>query len=301
MKSNLIDDLDVKIDDETFDKVYNSQGLFFQNLIPELDPIQISQDLLNPKKSILQAEILQKYISLKGKTVLEIGSGLGVNHIIWSKNYNADCYGIEPQEAGFDGSYEISRELIKKNDLDETRIINALGENIPFNDNYYDIIYSTNVLEHVQCPEQVIKEALRVLKPGGIMQIVYPNYHSFFDGHYGIFHPPVLFKSFFPWYVKTVFNRDPSFAKTLRTELNVFWTQKTLERLKSKYDFEVLSLGEEIFMERMKTLDFQAWGALKILKSILNLLHKIKITLLIGYIMKVLRLWTPIILTLKKK
>jgi ubiquinone/menaquinone biosynthesis C-methylase UbiE len=290
----------ILINEDDFNKVKNSQGIFFHKLIKSISPESIAEDLLNPKKSILQGEILQKYINLEGKRVLEIGSGLGINHIVWTKNFKANCYGIEPSEEGFNSSFEISKELIKNNGLDESKIINAFGENIPFDDNYFDILYSTNVLEHVSDPEKVLNEAMRVLKPGGILQIIYPNYHSFFDGHYGLFHPPVLFKSFFPWYVGSIFNRDPAFAKTLRTELNVFWTYKILKRLKKTYNFEVLSLGEDVFMERITNLNFEAWGSLKLLKSILEKLHKLKITFFIGIIMRLFRSWTPIILTVRK-
>lgn len=44
---------------------------------------------------------------------------------------------------------------------------------MPFADNTYDILFANHVLEHVKDPQQCMKEALRVLKPGGmaIMQV----------------------------------------------------------------------------------------------------------------------------------
>jgi SAM-dependent methyltransferase len=41
------------------------------------------------------------------------------------------------------------------------------GLNIPFEDNYFDIIYCKQVFEHVRYPEQLILDILRVLKKGG--------------------------------------------------------------------------------------------------------------------------------------
>lgn len=41
------------------------------------------------------------------------------------------------------------------------------GINIPFEDNYFDLIYSNQVLEHVTHPRELLKEVSRVLKPGG--------------------------------------------------------------------------------------------------------------------------------------
>ena len=41
------------------------------------------------------------------------------------------------------------------------------GERIPFEDGRFDIVYSTQVLEHVHRPEPLLAEVARVLRPGG--------------------------------------------------------------------------------------------------------------------------------------
>lgn len=56
------------------------------------------------------------------------------------------------------------------------------GINIPFEDNYFDIVYSNQVFEHVRYPEALLKEIYRVLKPDGyfIGSVSYLEpYHSF--------------------------------------------------------------------------------------------------------------------------
>ena len=55
----------------------------------------------------------------------------------------------------------------------------------PLPTSYFDVVYSSNVLEHVKEPPKVISEIIRVLKPGGHAQIVVPNYGSWWEGHYG--------------------------------------------------------------------------------------------------------------------
>ena len=41
------------------------------------------------------------------------------------------------------------------------------GEHIPFEDGRFDLVYSTQVLEHVRRPEPLLAEVARVLRPGG--------------------------------------------------------------------------------------------------------------------------------------
>ena len=267
----------------------------------DFDPVRVAREALAPQKSINQANILLKYTELKNKKVLEIGSGWGINFIVWTKKYNINGYGLEPEGPGFESSFKISRRLVKYNNIDENRIINAMGENIPFIDDTFDVVFSTNVLEHVKDPVKVLSEALRVLKPGGILQIIYPNYHSYYDGHYNIIHPPIPSNKFFQWYVKTFFCRDPAFAKTLRTELNVKWTQKNIKKLIGTYDFEILSFGKEVFIERMENLNFDTTGNLIKVKAFLSIMKRMKVNVMMGKIILLLNGWSPIILTLRKK
>jgi len=59
--------------------------------------------------------------------------------------------------------------------LDEAKIIKLADNQIPYEDNTFDIVFSDNVLEHVQDPEFVFQEIMRVLKIGGIFMSKTPN------------------------------------------------------------------------------------------------------------------------------
>ncbi len=48
------------------------------------------------------------------------------------------------------------------------------GQNLPFRDNLFDTIICIDVIEHVPNPQQMIKELVRVLKPGGILILSTP-------------------------------------------------------------------------------------------------------------------------------
>ena len=47
---------------------------------------------------------------------------------------------------------------------------------MPFKNNSYDAVICSEVLEHVDSPEDSIKELIRVLKPGGILALSVPRY-----------------------------------------------------------------------------------------------------------------------------
>jgi SAM-dependent methyltransferase len=50
----------------------------------------------------------------------------------------------------------------------------ATAERLPFADGEFDFVWIFDVLEHVEDPEQVLREVARVLKPGGGFHIVLP-------------------------------------------------------------------------------------------------------------------------------
>jgi ubiquinone/menaquinone biosynthesis C-methylase UbiE len=55
----------------------------------------------------------------------------------------------------------------------------AIGEHLPFPDNIFDCILLSEVIEHLEAPQISIREAVRVLCPGGRLLITTPNYRSF--------------------------------------------------------------------------------------------------------------------------
>ena len=96
-----------------------------------------------------------------GKRVLEIGVGAGSDHLNWAKA-GADLFGVDLTEKGI----ETTRKRLNLYDL-KSNLQRIDAENLPFEDNYFDIVYSWGVIHHSEDTEQIIKEILRVLKPGG--------------------------------------------------------------------------------------------------------------------------------------
>jgi SAM-dependent methyltransferase len=113
------------------------------------------------------------------------------------KGYNV--YGVEPSLNSFEGRYAVAVDLIKENGVSnpDQRLFNCTGENmflIP--DRFADVVYSYQVLEHLQNIDKVLLEVDRVLKPNSIAYFTMPNYNSLYEGHYEILWIPyVLSKS----------------------------------------------------------------------------------------------------------
>lgn len=231
------------------------------SLLPVFSPLQSRtfseddnlSDFLDLKKSMKRAGLLAKYATLDGSAkLLEIGSGFGTNLAIWLLEFGVDGYGVEPTSPGFDAGFVASRILFSANGLDPERIFETPGEKLPFPNATFDIVYSANVLEHTADPKKVLSEAVRVLKPGGILHMEMPNFLSYFEGHYMVVMPPVLWKGMLGQVIRFIYRRDPRYADTLRTEINPVWMRSTFQEINRVMPVKLLSTGGEVFRDRLR-------------------------------------------------
>lgn len=114
-------------------------------------------------------DIILSYIQ-KDKTglnILDIGCGDGS---LLNKIANNNLYGIDisPEQL----------EIAKSRGI-KAQNINIDKQNLPYPDNYFDIIISSEVIEHVLVPDNLLKETYRVLKKDGIFILTTPNLASF--------------------------------------------------------------------------------------------------------------------------
>lgn len=63
---------------------------------------------------------------------------------------------------------------------------NVDKEKLPFPDNFFDEVYSKNLLEHLRNPGFALEEMVRVLKPGGRLIVITDN-ASYIGFHLSIF------------------------------------------------------------------------------------------------------------------
>jgi SAM-dependent methyltransferase len=56
--------------------------------------------------------------------------------------------------------------------------IEAIGEKLPFADDSFECVLLSEVIEHLHEPDAAVREASRVLRPGGRLLVTTPNYRS---------------------------------------------------------------------------------------------------------------------------
>ena len=110
---------------------------------------------------------------LAGKQVLEIGPGGGAHSAVFKK-YGASMVSVDITA---DRVAATARKLALIGN-GEGRAYQADGENLPFRDDSFDIVYSNGVLHHSENTDKCIAEVHRVLKPGGRAVIMLYSRHS---------------------------------------------------------------------------------------------------------------------------
>ena len=123
-----------------------------------------------PKK--FSKYIFNRYNLKSNSKFLELGCGRG-DFLNEFKNLGLDCYGVD-----------ISDLTSKKFPEIKFKSIDLLNEKLPFQDNYFDIIYSKSFIEHFYYPEKIFEEAHRVLKPSGLLITLTPEWNYIYKSFY---------------------------------------------------------------------------------------------------------------------
>jgi ubiquinone/menaquinone biosynthesis C-methylase UbiE len=113
-----------------------------------------------------------QFSSARGLHVLEVGVGMGADFLQWLKA-GAVATGIDLSSQ----SVEQARKRCKRFGY-EADLRTADAETLPFADRTFDLLYSYGVMHHSPNTEQCIREAWRVLKPGGTLKIMLYHHAS---------------------------------------------------------------------------------------------------------------------------
>lgn len=109
----------------------------------------------------------------KGMKMLEPGCGR-CEFLSGFKTLGLDVYGVD-----------ISTEAQSYSEDIICKVCDIESDQLPFEDESFDIVYSKSFVEHLSDPGKYFEQALRVLKPGGILLTLVPdwesNYKIYFD------------------------------------------------------------------------------------------------------------------------
>jgi arsenite methyltransferase len=100
-----------------------------------------------------------------GETVLDLGSGGGIDVLLSARRVGptGKAYGLDMT----DDMLALARENQRKAGIDNVEFLKGEIEHIPLPDNSVDVIISNCVINLSGDKDQVLREAFRVLKPGG--------------------------------------------------------------------------------------------------------------------------------------
>jgi SAM-dependent methyltransferase len=167
------------------------------------------------------ANFIAKVVKNKDSKILDLGSGS------WRIPDTIAEYGFK-EVIGLDyfsqeKLIEYSQQIKNKN----AKLVSYIDDAIPFENEYFDAVSSLCVLEHIVFVEKFLKEIDRVLKPGGYVIILCPNWsginayitgffyiltkkdrfwqlNNIFDAFFGIFRS-------LKWYFENLFSKEPEF------------------------------------------------------------------------------------------
>jgi SAM-dependent methyltransferase len=118
--------------------------------------------------------ILRRHVDFEDKRVLDIGCGVGA-FVRRLREFTPSVHGVD-----------IDGERVTEGGREVANLALAVGEHLPFADGTYDVVLLHEVLEHVTDDVETLREARRVLAPGGRVVVFCPNRLYPFETH-GIF------------------------------------------------------------------------------------------------------------------
>lgn len=105
--------------------------------------------------------------------VLDFGSGRGEHILDDEIEYRRRLFNLRGRCAHVEGC-DVDEAVLANPFLDHAEVI-EVGAPLPYADESFDIIFARFVLEHIQEPEPIARELLRILRPGGLIAALTPN------------------------------------------------------------------------------------------------------------------------------
>jgi ubiquinone/menaquinone biosynthesis C-methylase UbiE len=138
------------------------------------------------------------------KKILDAGCGHGelLKYIKYIKEgWECQLFGVDMVKERLDQADSIEGIEIRYSNIQE---------NIPFDNNFFDMAFSTEVIEHLKDPQAFLKELRRVTKNDGKIVLTIPNGSAFFPFYYIAPYVPIRrFKEIFLPYEHPLITDQP--------------------------------------------------------------------------------------------
>ena len=142
-------------------------------------------DVISPEKAIAlghpsyvwragqerRLNMIRAHVPLDGARLLDVGCGLGM-YVRRFRAFSEDVHGVD-----------VDAERVAEASRNLPNIRQAPAEALPYEDDAFDMVLLHEVLEHVDDDRAAVREAWRVLAPGGRMVIFAPNRWYPFETH----------------------------------------------------------------------------------------------------------------------
>ena len=106
--------------------------------------------------------VLVDFSSFRDRRLLEVGCGIGTDLVRFARG-GAHCTGVDLSQTAID----LARKNFALNNLSAEELRVANGEQLPYPNEVFDVVYGHGVIQYTADPAQLIRECHRVLKPGG--------------------------------------------------------------------------------------------------------------------------------------
>ncbi|MCC5905507.1 MAG: methyltransferase domain-containing protein [Balneolaceae bacterium] len=165
MSSNPLEAVDIARDyynsedaDHFYSTVWGGEDIHIGIYLSDDEPV-FNASLRTQERMITYAKKLSK-----DSRVIDLGSGYG-----GSARYLANRFGCRVVAFNLsEVENERARELNREQELDELiEVVDGNFEELPYKNEQFDLVWSQDAFLHSPDREQVLKEASRVLKPGG--------------------------------------------------------------------------------------------------------------------------------------
>ena len=203
-----------------FEKIRKSLLNLYRNELGLKNVEKRIESRINRERGKEAIEKLDGLVPIRNKVVLDVGCGWG-EFAFEAIQKDATVYGIEPDSE----LLGISVLLAGK----QAMFAKARAEAIPFRNECFDIVICNSVIEHVKDVRASLQEMIRILRKGGYLYLVAPNYLYPYEGHYKIGWIPLLPKPLAKIYLKLV-GRNPRFIEGINYNSNYTYLIRQLER-----------------------------------------------------------------------